>query len=437
MRARATLVGLLTVVASVAIVALADAIGTLIAIVADLVAPLTLVIGLLGLLGGAFFLAAKKAFGMHEDGFGQAIAGLKKQFDDLTTTLVGRFMPVFQFLIHNASQALDYLNKIAKLPLDQAFKSLATTGVQAVTKFLEQVGHLLAHPIRLAFQIAFGTGKGGNEVASAISGLWNQFTNFLFGYSKSHPIELRPGVFKIETKTVDGALQPFIDWFNRHDFTAQGIKIGHELLNGLKPFAKPAERFIVTVFEDAFKTVIRNFASTISRLVVEWSPFGAAGKRAAKEINDELTRELEQAMDNIVSKAEAAWSKIESLAKGHLDAIKSAILALAGVFAGPLVSAVDQVVGAINGIISALNTAVGIAHALASAISAASLGSSNSTAGRTGQGGNSPAKPPQQGPTVIAQFHYHGGNDTASFRRFAREVGREIGRQNHILAGGQ
>jgi len=258
--------------AAIAVVALADAVGTLIAIVGDLVAPLTLVTGLLGLLGGAFFLAAKKALGMHEDGLGQAVSGLKKQFDDLTTTLVGRFMPVFQFLIHNASQALDFLNRIAKLPLDEAFKKLATQGVPAVTKFLEQVGHLLARPLRLAVEIAFGTGKGGNEISSAISGLWNQLTNFLFGYSVRHPVELRPGVFKIKTTTVDGIFQPFLDWFGRHDFTKQGIEIGHKILNGIlnSKAAEKASKWLVKVLGDAIDTVESNIKQKIGANAVDF-----------------------------------------------------------------------------------------------------------------------------------------------------------------------
>jgi hypothetical protein len=243
--------------AAAAVVALADALGTVIAIAAAFVAPLTLVTGLLGSLGLGFALAAKKAFGMHEDGLGQAIGGLKNQFNDLTTTLVGRFMPVFQFLIHNAHDALDFLGRIAKLPLDDAFKKLATQGVPAVEKFLGQVGHMLAHPVRLAFQIAFGTGKGGNEVATAVSHLWNQLSDFLFGYTKTHFLRLDGRVFKISQQHVDGIFQPLIDWFNRHDFTKEGIKLGHQILAGFinSGASKRLGQFLVTVLGDAINTV--------------------------------------------------------------------------------------------------------------------------------------------------------------------------------------
>ena len=54
------------------------------------------------------------------------------------------------------ASALKYLTTIAKLPLAQAFKSLSTTGVAGLQKFLDQVGHIVARPIRLAFQVAFG-----------------------------------------------------------------------------------------------------------------------------------------------------------------------------------------------------------------------------------------------------------------------------------------
>src|SRR6185503_1734437 len=128
---------------------------TLAAILVALVGPVTLFIGLLGALGAGFFFAAKQAFGQG-GGLAKQLDGLEKQFKTLTSTLASDFMPVFRFLISSASEALTYLDKIAHLPLDKAFHSLATTGVKGLQKFLEQIGHIVANPIRLAFQFAFG-----------------------------------------------------------------------------------------------------------------------------------------------------------------------------------------------------------------------------------------------------------------------------------------
>jgi len=396
------LIPVLAIGASVAIVALADAAGTLIAILGDLVAPLTVVTGLLGLLAGGFFIAAQKAIGMHEDGLGQAISGLKKQFDDLTTTLVGRFMPVFQFLIHNASQALDFLNRIAKLPLDEAFRQLAQKGIPAVAHFLEQVGHMLAHPIRLAFQIAFGQGKAGNEASAAVSQIWNQLSNFLFGYSQTHKIHIGKALIVTQSE-VQGIFQPLIDWFNRHDFTKQGIKIGHELLNGLKPFAGPITQFIVHIFEDAFKTVISNFATLIPRLIADWSPFGDAGKRTAREINAALTHELEDALNSAVGAAERVFNHIKGIFSSGVDLVVHVIADIPGV----------------------------LQHLLGSG------GGSSSSQPGVGSGRGAGSHNPGGQVMQVNHFHLSGAGSDAAFRRQVREIGRELDRQRHILAGGQ
>jgi hypothetical protein len=305
--------------AAVAAVALADAVGSVIAVVADLVAPLILVTGLLGLLGGAFAIAAVKAFGMHSDGFGQAVAGLKKQFDNLTTTLVERFMPIFRVLIRDASDVLSYFNRIAKLPLADAFKSLATTGVQAITKFLEQAGHLLAQPIRLAFKIAFGTGPGGNEISSAVSGLWTQFTNYLFGYTERHPVELRPGVFKIKATTVDGVFQPLIDWFNRHDFSKQGRKIGHSMIDGFlgSGASQKMGQFLVATLEDAFKTVGVAFYGLLHRLSAAFVNTTNSWHDAVNRFGFAALHSIESSIGNafdwVLTKAQQIWNKIVSI----------------------------------------------------------------------------------------------------------------------------
>lgn len=185
------------------------------AILVALTGPLMLITGLLGLLGGAFVLTAVKAFGMKKDGLGQAIAGLKTQFDSLRLALVGRFMPVFQFLIHSASSLLGYFSKLAKMPLAEAFKSLATTGVAGLTKFLEKIGHTIAKPIRLAFMLAFG--GPGQGVDNALGKIWDQILAFFSKAPKGG-------------QSIDSMVAA---WFGRHDFTNTGMRWGMELAGGI------------------------------------------------------------------------------------------------------------------------------------------------------------------------------------------------------------
>jgi hypothetical protein len=418
--------------AAAAVVALADALGTVIAIAAAFVAPLTLVTGLLGSLGLGFALAAKKAFGMHEDGLGQAIGGLKNQFNDLTTTLVGRFMPVFQFLIHNAHDALDFLGRIAKLPLDDAFKKLATQGVPAVEKFLGEVGHMLAHPIRLAFQIAFGTGKGGNEVATAVSHLWNQLSDFLFGYTKTHFLRLDGRVFKISQQHVDGIFQPLIDWFNRHDFTKEGIKLGHQILAGFinSGASKRLGQFLVTVLGDAINTVEHHMVralgtDAVSFIVGHW-----------KQISTAISN-LINPLSHVVSFIESRWGgAISNIAQRITGAIGGAINTVVGI-ANRFLDVLQQIAGFFSQVFTFHVNWPSPPSWLSAVLGGLGGGSSGSTAGRTGQGGNN-GPSFRQGGNVVQHntFHLTGSGSHAAFSRQVREIGRELARQQHILAGG-
>jgi len=415
---------------SIAVVALADTIGTLIAIFADLVAPVTLLTGLLGGLGLGFFLAAKQAFGQG-GALSGALSVLKHQFDNLTKALANDFMPIFGFLVKNAHDALTYLNQIAKLPLKEAFQSLATTGVQAVTKFLEQVGHILARPLKLAFQIAFGTGKGGNEISSAVSGLFNQLERFLFGYSKQHQIHIGRFLGPMTTTQVNGLFQPLIDWFNRHHFTKQGTEIGHDILEGMMQggAARRVGQFLITVLEDAAKTVATGIIREIGR-ALQWviTHLDTVGKAlillGAPVIG--LGALITHAIGGAILKLVGGWGNVKSAIGAVVGAAKT--------FWGWLQKIADFFSHALT-----LNinwpSPPGWLTSLGGLIGGGSNSSSNPGAG-SGRGAGSHPNP-TNAPTVVAQFHYHGGNDTASFRRFAREVGREIGRQNHILAGGQ
>jgi len=414
--------------AAVAVVALADAVGTLIAILADLVAPVTLVAGLLGGLGGAFLIAAKSAFGG-----GGALSGqlgvLKHQFDNLTKTLVQDFMPVFRFLINSAHDALTYLNQIAKLPLKEAFQSLATTGMQAVTKFLEQVGHLVARPLRLAFQIAFGTGKGGNEISSAVSGLFNQLERFLFGYTKTHQIHIGRFLGPMTTTQVNGLFQPLIDWFNRHHFTKQGTEIGHDILQGFigSGASQRVGKFLVQVLEDAVKTVgvqLLRAAVAVAKEFYKWGPVIAlvtSGPIAA------LYTFIVTRIISVIRRIPGLWSAVGVAIQAVVGAAKT--------FWGWLQKIADFFSHALT-----LNinwpSPPGWLTSLGGLIGGGSNPSSNPGAG-SGRGAGS--HPGSGGAQVMQVNHFHlsgMGSDAAS-RRQVREISREIGRQNHILAGGQ
>lgn len=423
----------LAIGAAIGVVALADALGTLVAIVGDLVAPLSVVTGLLGGLGIAFVLAAKQAFG-DGGGLSGQVSVLKNQFDNFTKTLANDFMPVFEFLIHNAHEALTWLNQIAKLPLDDAFKKLAQQGVPAVTHFLEQIGHMVAHPIRLAFQIAFGTGKAGNEASAAVSQLWRQLSDFLFGYTKSHPIRLDGRVIQIDRQHVDGIFQPLIDWFNRHDFTKQGIQIGHEMLNGFltSGAAQRLGQFLVTVLGDATHTVAHQMMSALG--------------------------------GDAVSYIKGHWEQISSM----LTNLANPLMRLRGIIADQIGGAVQSVASKIRGAVGgAINAAIGLANRFWGILQKIAdffsrtfslniswpsppswltslgglLGGGSSTApgaGRLRAQGNGGGGRSGASVMMAPQFHYHdhSGAGRANFRRFAHEVNREIHRQQAVLAGG-
>jgi hypothetical protein len=262
--------------------ALLEALTTLTAVVAAFVAPLTVVTALLGGLGAAFAYVASQSFknkaslkdqhdallqlhvaqqtynadlakygssatqtekaliALHaaQDKYAKAQEGvslgtldLSGKFQKLVATLSRDFQPEIIALGQAAATALTFLGKIAKLPLAEAFHQLATKGVAMLSKFMYGVGHALAAPFRLAISTAFG---GSSWMQGAMSKWWDSFTHYLFGYVKTKRIELRPGKFGFTKQTIDGALQPILDWFNRQHFTAQGGKWANEIWNGIK-----------------------------------------------------------------------------------------------------------------------------------------------------------------------------------------------------------
>ena len=213
--------------------ALLEVATTLTAVVAGFVAPLTLVTGLLAALGAGFGFAAVTA--MKGNGPFAALANkvhdLGGEFHGLGRALAHDFLPYFWDLANAAQTALNYLSKVAKMPLNEAFKSLSTQGVHLLSKFLYGVGHALAKPFRLAIQLAFNSGSG---MKNTVQSWWDSFTHYLFGYVKTKRIELRPGKFGFTKQTVDGALKPIMDWFGRQHFEKTGRDWADKIMSALK-----------------------------------------------------------------------------------------------------------------------------------------------------------------------------------------------------------
>jgi hypothetical protein len=401
-------------VAAVAVVALADAFGTLVAIVADFVAPLSLVIGLLGGLGAGFIFAgisAAKGGGSLQP-FADKLATLHSMFDKTGQILAHTFLPYLTQLAGAAEKALLFIDKLAKEPLAKAFRDMSTQGVQMLNSFIQQVAHVLAHPIRLAFKIAFGEGPGGGEIASAVAGWWHQLSDYLFGYSQKHQIHIGRFLGPMTTTQVDGVFQPLIDWFNRHHFTKQGTQIGHAILNGFMSSgaAQRLGQFLDQILLDAIKTVV---LGGIHLWQYQFRVYGQL---------------IHQAADMIVSALGRAWDWV----KDHIHGVLTVVEVLVGIIAGPLVGAFNSVLGVINTIVGAIRGAIGAAQSLASAVGSAVGGSNTLGTGKTvgGAAGG------------IGHFHFHaaaGSNsiaEHAAFSRFSRQVGAELGRQQARLAVG-
>jgi phage-related protein len=193
---------------AVALTGLLAPFTTLAAVVVGFLPPLTLLVGLLGGLAVAFGLSGMHAIDASKryTGLAKIIGDVKKAFGGLVATLTHDFMPTFKFLGESAANALNYLTKIAHLPLKQAFQSLATTGVAGLQKFLDQVGKIIAKPIRLAFQVAFGK---SNTLRNALADDWDDIVKFFTG---KH-----------------GVLLPVEKWFGKQDFTAVGYRWAADL----------------------------------------------------------------------------------------------------------------------------------------------------------------------------------------------------------------
>jgi hypothetical protein len=225
----------LAAAAAFALTFLLDAATTLAAILGGLVAPLSLLAGLLGLLGGGFFLAGQRAMqgGGQFAAIGTKVEHLTGQFKALIRTLASDFEPIFWRIANVAQIALNYFDKLAHMDnLRQAFRSLSTEGVSLLNKLVYGAGNLLARPFRMAVHFAFDS----NGMAGAVTSWWTSLTNYLFGYSKMHPIPLAQmlaqGMPGQQLKHHLGALNPISEWFGKQNFTKTGQRWSNEIIDG-------------------------------------------------------------------------------------------------------------------------------------------------------------------------------------------------------------
>ena len=197
-------------VLTAALIGLLAPFTTLAALVVGFIPPVTLLVGLLGGLAAAFGFGLKSALTSTNPAFNRLqtlVDHLSGRFAGLTRILAHDFMPIFIFLIGSAQQALNYLDKIAKLPLAEAFKSFATTGVTGLQRFLDHVGEIVKKPLRLAFKVAFGK---DDTLRKALVDDWNDIWTFLTKGQSS------PGHF-------------IATWFGKQDFTKTGMRWATEL----------------------------------------------------------------------------------------------------------------------------------------------------------------------------------------------------------------
>jgi phage-related protein len=477
-------------VLTVALAGLIAPFTSLAAVLVALVAPLSLLGGLLGLLGAGFFFAAKQAFGKG-GGLADAVAGLTKQFHELVGVLVQDFMPIFRFLISSASDALTYLTKIAKLPLKDAFQSLSTTGVEGLTHFLDKVGSIVAKPIRLAFDIAFG--PQGGQIRNSLLKIWTQIQQFF---------EKPPSTGGPSISQEVGA------WFGRQDFTGVGMRWAMELASSMVSALGSALRrslgakilagglvggtaiglYLGGPIGAAMGAAI-GLAVGIA-LNHYWPKIRQAGIDAFHDVQTAAKKALGPALWNsIISLAKSFWNWLEGI--GHVitgtiwpavkkvwdalggwhtviviivgairvvaaalvvvgtavrevyDAIKrvwTTTSQLAGVVGGALLGAFQAVAGVVSGIVGAINSAVGAAQSLAGALGGAGGG----TTGRNPVGGGVGFQPGNPTGKVVAHFHYHAAPgsslqspaERAAFERTARRISQSIVRQGTLLGGG-
>jgi hypothetical protein len=283
-----------------ALTALLDVMMTGVAVVAAFMAPLTVLTALLGGLGAAFAFVAKQSFAnkasmqdqkdallalhvaqqtyntdlakygagatqtekallaLHaaqdkyaaaQRGVAVGSANLDDKFQKLVATLSKDFTPEIIKLADAASTALTYLDNVAKLPLDKAFSSLNTRGVQLLSQFVRGVGHAISEPIRLALKVAFTQDSG---MRNAMQGWWDSARRYLFGYTSHQKVRIGD---LIAWKDVPhaGVLTPVMKWLGNQHFEKTGLAWADSIINAVKKSHAWAgiKTFVETVASDA------------------------------------------------------------------------------------------------------------------------------------------------------------------------------------------
>jgi hypothetical protein len=399
----AAAIGAVTFAATV----LATVLGTLTAVVADMIAPVTLLLGLLGGLAAGFVIGGKRAAegGGKLNEFSKIVDTLGSMFQKTSSILAHVFLPYFVELGHAAEKALNFLDRIIKLPLGQAFRALDTRGTKLLGDFVDRVAEVLSKPLRLAFRVAFDDSAFSNMV----SDWWHRFTGFLFGTTTKHPIELRPGVFKIKTDTVDGVFQPFIDWFNRHHFTQQGIRIGRQILQGVMNSGMKSRLadFIGDVFKDAMKQ-----AGSAVLHARAWPLIRELGGKAWDWIKDKVGGILNTIASWVKGKIGAAWDSIKS----HISGVWDDIVAI---IEKPFSINIDW--PSPPSWLSALTGAFGSSG---SHPQKGSTGATNPVAGKPPAGAG--YRPAMAAPNVTIHIHGADLSDAPTRRRIAQKLGKDI-----------
>lgn len=425
---------------------------SLAAILVALAGPINFIIGSLSLLAVGFGLAAKQAFGKGGT-LADSLSHLQHEFHGLIGTLAHDFMPVFTFLITSASQAIHYFDKLAHMNLKDAFKSLATTGVAGLERFIEKIGHFVANPIRLAFDFAFG--QGGKDASGALGRIWTHILDF---FRKPPP----GGGASIDTL--------ISRWFGRHDFTKTGMRWGMELagsifdalgsafqhlmmsqggkmlLGGMGAgaaigaFGGPIGALIGAAIGAAIGITLNHYWPRIKEAALSaWKSISTDAIRVFHQITTALEHFLGPAtwhrigniaknvwqiirtiavntFHTIVAVGKEVWKVFDTLIiktglwKGAVGIVKAAIylvvavvnliieavkkvlgpvLHLSGIVGGALLGAFNAVLGVVGSIVGGISTAIGYAQSLASALNI------NTPTGAQGgrYGINPPAKP--------------------------------------------
>lgn len=310
---------------------LADTIGTLGAMVYAALGPLGVLAAILGGVGAAFFLAGQRAIkggGAFTD-FAARVEKVVGQFHDLIYTIGERLLPVFNRLAGAASIALHYFGQLAQMPLNEAFHSLATKGAKMLASFVTQAGHILANPFRLAIRIAFSQGTAQQQ----LGGILSHLGGYLFGQTISVPVSAHRGAAQgasVMPKFQPGALQPIINWFNRHNFTKTGERWGNEIVKGIEHSGILGRlgTWLLSVLKDAGRRAWHAFVSAaeyeiksaIPRLLTWLTTFIVNELRTNANW---LMREYGRAWDWIKSKAAEIWKAITSAASSEFHHIAS------------------------------------------------------------------------------------------------------------------